>query len=85
MTEVHLTSILEDGLAFVQIISESFKFLKSLLSTINQELSKNESKYVIKSYNELVGDKIFLVKYTEDNMWHRAFINNLIAEKNEVF
>ncbi|XKL62677.1 hypothetical protein PGB90_002510 [Kerria lacca] len=83
LTEVHLTSILEDGLAFVQIISESFKFLKSLLSTINQELSKNESKYVIKSYNELVGDKIFLVKYTEDNMWHRAFINNLIAEKNE--
>ncbi len=83
VTEVHLTSVREDGTAFIQIVSDSLKFLHSLLAEANQMLLEYENSFFIRSPTDLVGGKVFLVKYAEDNQWHRAVIDTLTSN-NEV-
>lgn len=80
MKSVYLTSLQEDGHAHVQVISDCFKFLKSLLVSVNEKLSKNEEKYTMKSVSELVGSKVFLAKYQGDGMWHRATVQSLTSD-----
>lgn len=73
LTDVLLSDVTEEGIATVQILSETLTFLKSLLDEANKTLSEDPQKYAIKSTNELVGG-IFLAKYNLDNRWHRATV-----------
>lgn len=76
-----MISITEDGSAFVQIISESLKLLKSFLAEASQELATDQEKYCLRYTSDLVGNKIFLAKCATDGQWHRVLVVRVISEE----
>lgn len=75
---MYLTRVEEDGKLWVQIVSDSLKFLMSLMADVKLEMLKHEQKYRLKSLNNLIGGQIVLAKYEGDGMWHRAVVNSLL-------
>lgn len=84
LTPVRLTSVLEDGQAYVQLVSDSLTVLEEHLEKANEDLRENEDLYVIKEAKELVGSKMCLVKYVDDGKWHRGAVQKLVPDMNEV-
>lgn len=84
LTPVRLTSVLEDGQAYVQLVSDSLAVMEEHLEKANEELRENEDLYVIKDAKELVGAKMCLVKYIDDGKWHRGAVQKLVPDTNEV-
>lgn len=84
LTQVHLTSVDENGQAYVRLMSDSLDVLEEHLEKVNEDLLENEDDYVIKDAKELVGVKMCLVKYIEDGKWHRGVIQELVPDENEV-
>lgn len=84
LTPVRLTSVLEDGQAFVQLITDSLASMEDHLEKANEELRENEEECIVKDAKELVGLKVCLVKYLDDGKWHRASILKFLPDTNEV-
>lgn len=65
----------------MQILSESFKLLKTFLDEASEELATNLEKYQVKSATELLGSKIFLARYMLDGLWYRVVIDRVVSEE----